>query len=132
MSRTNTCSLDKIDGNLIDPFSKDGKNAINKGSCSIVNIQNDNGSNIIYLGDPYSKEVMIARGYINISKKFIEAENTWKTNFDKVAVFKQPKILVTDGKNKNGFLVTPERGSNISRKLEEVKFLLKDSQGQGM
>lgn len=122
--KTKNCDLASIEGKQLDPYSKDGKDKINKANCFITSISAEEGT-IFFLGDKFSKEVTLAKGYFGTIKEFDEVKNSWRSSFGKVQKLQKQKVLITDGSGskQNGLLISPEKGGLISRTLDKIQMM---------
>ena len=118
------CDLMPLVGKQIDPYSKEGKEKINKFNCSLTSISAEEGT-IFFLGDKFSKEVTIAKGYFGTIKEFDEVKNSWRSSFGSVQKLQRTKVLITDGSGskQNGLLISPEKGGLISRTLDKIQMM---------
>lgn len=120
----NQCTLNGLKGTIIDPYSKKGKNKLNKANCIVSSIFTEDGT-VFFIGNDVSKEVMLAQGYFTLEKEFDETKSTWKSTFSQIKNFQSEKVLLTGsgGPKRNGLVITPEKGILISRALEKIKIL---------
>lgn len=118
------CKIDEFVGNTVDPYSKKGKEKLNKNNCYATSIATHEGT-IFFIGDNYSKEVNLVKGYFNIEKEFDEKKNMWNSTFSKVKKFDEDRILITDGSGpkQNGILMSADKGRLVSRTLDEIKMM---------
>jgi len=118
------CDLTSLVGKQIDPYSKDGKDKINKTNCYLTSIATEEGT-LFFLGDKFSKEVTITKGYFGTVKEFDEIKNSWRSSFGRVQKLQKQKVLITDGSGskQNGLLISPERGGLISRTLDKIQMM---------
>lgn len=118
------CDISQFVGKKMDPYSKSGKDRISKTNCAISSIVTDEGTTF-FLGDNFSKEVMLAKAYFGTQKQFDETKNSWNTTFGEVKRLDSQRILITDGSGpkQSGLLLSPEKGTLISRALDKIKMM---------
>lgn len=120
--RKNICDISAFKDEQIDPYSKKDKEKIKKHGCYVTSISAHDG-NVFFIGNNQTKDIMLAKGYFDVQKKFDEKKNDWESSFTEIKEFDSPRILITDGTgpNQSGILMSSDKARLVSRKLDEIK-----------
>jgi hypothetical protein len=121
---SSACKIGQLEGEVVDPYSSDGKETLSKAGCSASQLKGGQGVSFI-VGNKMTSDVMVAKGYFTLKRTFDEGKDDWSNELTPVRSFDSERILLSSGRGKQGtsLLITPEKGERLARTLDKIKIL---------